>query len=257
MNQTTRTSPASAFRHCAATLFVTISLAATSPGLASEETHWSYSGEDGPQQWGDLTADYLMCSMGRNQSPIDLTGAVDANLDELILDYPNRGIVGEVNNGHTIQENLNPGNFITIQGQQYEARQFHFHSPSEHRINGKSYPLEVHIVHTNQENQIAVLGVMFNEGEENSMLNQLNGFRPADLEPYTGPVDYNLLITARDEYYTYNGSLTTPPCSEGVRWIVIKNPVTASKEQIEHFHDKMAADTNRPIQPRNARTILE
>jgi len=257
MNQTTRTWPAPAFRNRAATLFVAISLAASSAGLASEEEHWSYTGEDGPQQWGDLSADYLMCSQGRNQSPIDLTGAVDANLEDLILDYPNRGLIGEVNNGHTIQENLKPGNFITIQGQQYEARQFHFHSPSEHRIDGKSFPLEVHVVHTNRVGQLAVLGVMFAEGEENSMLNQLNGFRPAGLEPYTGPVDYNLIVTARDQYYAYNGSLTTPPCSEGVLWVVLKSPVTASREQIDRFHDKMGADTNRPIQPRNARTILE
>jgi carbonic anhydrase len=225
--------------------------------LASEEQHWSYSGEDGAQQWGDLSADYHLCSKGRNQSPINLTGAVDADLQELNLDYPNRGIVGEVNNGHTIQENLKPGNFLTIQGQQYEAKQFHFHSPSEHQIDGKSFPLEVHIVHANPEGQLAVFGLLFDEGEPNSMLDQLNGFRPAGLAPYTGPVDYNLLITTRDEYYTYNGSLTTPPCSEGVLWVVPKNPVSASREQIDRFHKAMGADTNRPIQPRNARTILK
>jgi len=259
MNTTIRTirQSVSGYRYQAAIIFLTIALAVSSPSRASEEQHWSYSGEDGPQQWGDLAADYLICSMGRNQSPIDLTGAVDANLDELILDYPNRGIVGEVNNGHTIQENLKPGNFVTIQGQKFEARQLHFHSPSEHRINGKSFPLEVHIVHANAEGELAVLGLMFDEGEENSMLNQLNGFRPAGMEPYNGPVDYNRLITGLDEYYAYNGSLTTPPCSEGVVWVVLKNPVTASREQIDRFHDAMGADTNRPIQPRNARTILE
>jgi carbonic anhydrase len=254
---TSEPSRTSGYRYRKATLFVTLSLAASFPGLASEEQHWSYSGEDGPQQWGDLSADYLMCSQGRNQSPIDLAGAVDANLEELILDYPNRIVVDEFNNGHTIQENLEPGNFITIQGQLFEAEQFHFHSPSEHRIDGKSFPLETHIVHANAEGQLAVLGLMFDEGEENSLLDQLNGFRPADLKPYTGPVDYNLLITSRDEYYAYNGSLTTPPCSEGVVWIVFKNPVTASREQIDRFHDAMGADTNRPVQPRNARTILQ
>lgn len=238
-------------------IFLVVALGWANNTLAAEEKHWSYSGEDGPQQWGDLSADYLMCSQGRNQSPIDISGAVDADLEELILDYPNRGIVGEVNNGHTIQENLKPGNFITIQGQKYEAKQFHFHSPSEHRIDGRSFPLEVHIVHSNPDDQLAVLGLMFDEGDENSMLNQLNGFRPVGLPPYTGPVDYNLLITSRNEYYAYNGSLTTPPCSEGVTWVVLKNPVTASREQIDRFHDAMGADTNRPIQPRNARTILE
>lgn len=232
-------------------------LVATMPGHADEDKHWSYSGEDGPHKWGDLSADYLMCSQGRNQSPIDLSGAVDADLEELILDYPNRGLVGEVNNGHTIQENLKPGNFITIQGQKYEAKQFHFHSPSEHRIDGKSYPLEIHLVHSNPEGRLAVLGLMFNEGEENPMLNQLNGFRPAGMDPYTGPIDYMLVIGSLNEYYTYNGSLTTPPCSEGVLWVVLKKPITASREQIDRFHDAMGADTNRPIQPRNARTILD
>ena len=257
MKRHKQTLPLRGTRHWMAILCLAVTANCTIGSLAAEEKHWSYSGEDGPQQWGDLSADYLMCSQGRNQSPIDLAGAVDANLEELRLDYPNRGIVGEVNNGHTIQENLKPGNFITIQGQQFEAKQFHFHSPSEHRIDGKSFPLETHIVHANAEGQLAVLGLMFDEGEENSLLNQLNGFRPADLEPYTGPVDYNLLITSRDEYYAYNGSLTTPPCSEGVVWVVLKNPVTASREQIDRFHDAMGADTNRPVQPRNARTILQ
>ncbi len=224
---------------------------------ADEPQHWSYSGEDGPQEWGDLSADYLMCSMGRNQSPIDLSGAVDAELEELILDYPNRGLEDEVNNGHTIQENLKPGNFITIQSQRYEAKQFHFHSPSEHRVDGKSFPLEVHIVHSNENSQLAVLGILFDEGEENPLLHQLNGFRPPGMAPYDGPIDYNALITARDQYYSYNGSLTTPPCSEGVRWVVLKNAITASREQIDRFHSAMGADTNRPIQPRNSRTILE
>ena len=224
---------------------------------ADEEQLWSYSGEDGPHTWGDLSADYLMCSQGRNQSPIDLSGAVDADLEKLILDYPNRGRVGEANNDHTIRENLKPGNFLTFQGQQFEAKQFHFHSPSEHRIDGKSYQLEIHIVHSNHDGQLAVLGIMFEEGEENPMLNQLNGFRPAGMEPYTGPIDYNLIFTSLDEYYTYNGSLTTPPCSEGVLWVVLKNPVTTSREQIDRFYNAMGADTNRPIQPRNARTILD
>ena len=257
MKQNEHDFPLSGIRHRLAITCLAVGVICANVALAAEEQHWSYSGEDGPQQWGDLSADYLMCSQGRNQSPVDLSGAVDAELEELILDYPNRGIVGEVNNGHTIQENLHPGNFATIQGRQYEAKQFHFHSPSEHLIDGKSFPLEIHVVHTNRVGQLAVLGVMFEEGEENLMLNQLNGFRPAGLEPYTGLVDYNLIITGPDQYYAYNGSLTTPPCSEGVLWVVLKNPVTASREQIDQFHDAMEADTNRPIQPRNARTILE
>ena len=244
-------------QHWLAVLFLAGIANCSAATPASEEVHWSYAGEDGPQQWGNLSADYLMCSNGRNQSPINLSGAIEADLPELMLDYPNRGIVGEINNGHTIQENLKPGNFATILGQRYEAKQFHFHSPSEHQIDGTSFPMEVHIVHANPDGQLAVIGLLFAEGKENSMLDQLNGFRPSDLAPYSGPVDYNLLITARNEFYTYNGSLTTPPCSEGVLWVVLKNPVTASGEQIERFRNAMGADTNRPLQPRNARPILE
>ena len=230
-------------------LFVIFLLAPLFSAIADEDQHWSYSGEDGPHKWGDLSDDYRMCSEGRNQSPIDLAGAISADLEELILDYPNRGLIGEVNTGHTLQENLNSGNFATIRGQEYEAKQFHFHSPSEHRINGRSYPLEIHIVHSNSNSQLAVIGFLFVEGDENSMLNQLNGFRPPGMAPYEGPIDYNDVVT--------NRSLTTPPCSEGVLWVIRQNPIPASKEQIDRFHDKMGADTNRPIQPRNARTILE
>jgi carbonic anhydrase len=233
----------------ATTLLTIITLAVTVSVPADEDEHWSYTGEDSPQQWGDLSADDLMCSKGKNQSPIDLSGAVEADLQTLVLDYRNRG--------HTIQENLNPGNFATIRDQRYEAKQFHFHSPSEHRVDGKSFPLEVHVVHANPQNHLAVVGILFDEGEENSMLNQLTRFRPPEMAPYDGPIDYNRIITGLDEYFTYSGSLTTSPCSEGVIWIVLKNPITASRRQIDRFHKAMGADTNRPIQPRYARTILQ
>jgi len=229
----------------------------TVTAAAEEAQHWSYSGEDGPEKWATLSADFDMCSKGRNQSPIDLTGSIDADLPELDFDYSNPGAADEVNNGHTILVSLNPGNFVSIEDRQYEAKQFHFHSPSEHSIDGISFPLEIHLVHTNQAGELAVLGILFAEGDRNPTLDQLKSFRPPELGPRTTPVDYNEFFTTRSEYYTYNGSLTTPPCSEGVRWLVFKNPIIASNEQIERFHDAMGSDTNRPVQPRNARMILE
>ena len=225
--------------------------------LADEESHWSYSGADGPEQWDDLSPDNIMCSQGKNQSPIDLSGTVDADLPELDFNYANPGRTGEINNGHTIQINFKPCNFATISGQQYEVIQGHFHSPSEHRVNGNLYPMEIHLVHANEGGDLAVIGILFEEGEENDLLNHLDSFRPTDMAPIATPIDYNELFTSRSEFFTYNGSLTTPPCSEGVLWTVMKNPLIASKEQIERFHDAMGADTNRPVQPKNARVILE
>jgi len=238
---------------------VLISMVFSSTGLAAEEeeNHWSYSGEDGPQQWGELTPDNFMCSEGKNQSPIDLSGALDADLPELDFDYPNPVRTGEVNNGHTIQFSVSPGNTALIGGERYEVIQGHFHSPSEHSVNGKLYPMEIHLVHANTASDLAVIGVLFEEGEENSMLNKLDSFRPPEMEPNSEPFDYNELITSRTEYYTYNGSLTTPPCSEGVLWTVLKNPIVASREQIDRFHDTIGSDSNRPLQPKNARVILE
>lgn len=225
--------------------------------LAADEEHWSYSSEDGPEKWATLSADFDMCSKGRNQSPIDLTGTIDADLPELDFDYSNPGAADEINNGHTVLVSLKPGNFVSIQDRKYEAKQFHFHSPSEHTIDGKSFPLEIHLVHVDQAGELAVLGILFAEGDRNPTLDQLKSFRPPELGPPVAPVDYNEFFTSRSEYYSYNGSLTTPPCSEGVRWLVFKNPIIASAKQIERFHNTLGFDNNRPIQPGNARVILE
>ena len=224
---------------------------------AADDKNWAYSGDEGPEHWGDLSAEFGACASGKNQSPIDLSGAIDADLPELIFDYTSPGLVGEVNNGHTIQENLRPGNYATIQGQRYQALQFHFHSPSEHRVNGESFPMEVHIVHANKTGDLAVIGVMFKIGNRNPLLDKLESFRPPDLPPNTEPVDYNAIITSRTEYFMYSGSLTTPPCSEGVLWVVLKEPITASEDQVSQFFDTFGFSTNRPVQPHNARTVLD
>jgi carbonic anhydrase len=245
----------SVFSHLA--LILLFATGSPQASLADEKDHWSYSGDDGPGQWGDLSIENFMCVKGRNQSPIELSGALDADLPELVFDYSNPGSTGEINNGHTIQVNIKPGNFAMIGGRQYEVIQAHFHSPSEHSVNGKLYPMEIHLVHANEDRELAVIGILFDEGEENAILNRLDSFRPPDAAPNPATIDFNELITSRTEYFTYNGSLTTPPCSEGVLWTVLKNPLIASKEQIERFHDVMGSDTNRPLQPRNARVILE
>lgn len=225
---------------------------------ASESIQWDYEGEEGPEYWGILAEEFDICAKGKNQSPIDLVAYLDTDLPELVFEYNNPGTLIEVNTGHAIQENVNPDNYLVIEGERFELKQFHFHSPSEHTVNGNDFPMEVHLVHQNSDGDYAVVGLLFQEGETNKLMNKLPSFRAKRGEdPYGNPIDYNDLIVDRKNYFLYNGSLTTPPCTEGVRWIVLKQPIIASPEQIQHYHNLLGFDNNRPLQPRNARIILD
>lgn len=228
---------------------------------ADQATHWSYEGEEGPEHWADISADYHMCRDGRNQSPIDLQGNIAAELPELVFDYvsqPHR----ETNNGHTIQLDIAPGSFLRIpsRNNNFELKQFHFHSPSEHTINGQSYAMELHFVHADENGALAVIGVMFSEGQEHPVLSKLWSFMPehaGESNELPVKIEETDLMPPTSDYYYYSGSLTTPPCSEGVAWIVLKNPIEASAEQIAIFKDRVGPVTNRPVQPHNARLILD
>lgn len=224
----------------------------------SSPVHWDYEGEHGPTQWGELSEDFTACLEGKNQSPIDLVSVFDAELPELDFDYANTGGLIEENTGHSIQDVVRAGNFVGINGETYELKQFHFHSPSEHTVEGRYFPMEVHFVHQNEAGELLVVGLLFVEGLRNTLMDELPSFRKARGEqPLEQGVDYNELIVGREDYYYYNGSLTTPPCSEGVKWIVMQQPIEVSKDQIDHYHDLLGFDNNRPIQPLNARVILE
>ncbi len=253
-----------AYRLNSTIAFSCLALLLASPLLfagENEAPHWSYSGEEGPEHWGDISEQYRMCSEGRNQSPIDLVADLDADLPELVFDYKGSPL-REINNGHTIQQNAEPGSFLTITdlNKRYELKQFHFHSPSEHQINGRSYAMELHFVHANDDGALAVVGVMIDEGKEHPVLSKLWAWMPEHAgetsEQAIGIEETDLLPPTRD-YFSYNGSLTTPPCSEGVVWMVLKNPIEASAEQIARFKERMGSATNRPVQPHNARMILD
>jgi len=227
---------------------------------AREATHWSYTGEDGPEHWGELSPEFAQCSVGRNQSPIDLVGDMKVDLPELSFDYK-PGQMREVNNGHSIVQFAPPGSYLRMRdsGERWQLVQFHFHSPSEHTVAGQSYPLEAHLVHQNDAGDLAVVGALFIEGEEHPLVEQVRANLPekdgeASVGIYFEPV--GLLAPSR-EYFTYNGSLTTPPCSEGVAWIVLKTPIEASADQIAWYREVMGLVTNRPIQPHNSRIVLE
>ena len=228
---------------------------------ADDSPHWTYLGEDGPEHWGELSPEFRMCAEGRNQSPVNLVADVHANLPELEFEYYS-STINEINNGHTIQQNVLPGGFLRIPERNLaaELKQFHFHSPSEHKVNGQSFAMEMHFVHATENGDFVVVGVLIAEGAEHPVLKLLWSFMPENTgdtsQEAIGIEDTDLLPPTRD-YFVYGGSLTTPPCSEGVKWVVLKTPIEASSEQIAIFKDRVGAVTNRPIQPNNARLILD
>lgn len=243
---------------------VTLSLAivgmlATSSALAAGTTNWAYSGNEGPEYWGELSPEFSLCATGKNQSPINLTAMIEGDLPELKVSYKAGG--NEVlNNGHTIQVNYAPGSTISVEGRSFELKQFHFHSPSENTIEGKYYPMEAHFVHADKDGNLAVIAVMYELGKHNDELEKAWAKMPmqegqkATLEK---TVDASALLPHDNDYYRFNGSLTTPPCSEGVNWFVMKFYDTASKEQIEKFVHTMHHANNRPVQPVNARVVIK
>jgi len=195
-----------------------------------------------------------------NQSPINVTDSIDALLHDIEFNY-NESSFGMINNGHTIQLNYGSGSSITVDGQTFELLQFHFHSPSENHINGVSYPMEVHLVHKDAEGNLGVVGVMFEEGQENAMIAGLwshlaeaavgHEVKKDDIK-----VNGYALLPNNKEYYRFNGALTTPPCSEGVQWMLMKNPIEISSAQVKQFVD-LIGHNNRPVQNVNARPVLK
>ena len=228
----------------------------TGVGLAQ---HWGYSGKAGPENWAKIDAKYAACAAGRNQSPIDLANLAEAELKPLKLDYK-AGAAEIVNNGHTVQVNYGAGSTLTADGRSFQLTQFHFHSPSENMIKGKQFPLEGHLVHSDKDGNLAVVAVMFEEGAANPLLAKLWPAMPAkagDKAALPAGLGVSPMLPGNHDYYRFNGSLTTPPCSEGVWWLVMKKPATVSKAQVEQFPKTLGFDNNRPIQPVNARPVLQ
>jgi carbonic anhydrase len=245
-------------------LFVLFALLIAALGIgavAAQETppHWTYEGEEGPEHWGALDTAYAACATGVEQSPIDLTSAEAFDLVDVQTDYHESALT-ILNNGHTIQANYDAGSAMTVNGDTYELKQFHFHTPSEHTIDGEAFPLEVHFVHADADGHLAVIGVMLVEGDaDNAAFAPVFDAMPAEeaeAEAVEGAqIDANAMLPENQLYYTYRGSLTTPPCSEGVRWIVMTTPVELSAAQIEAFHAIFELNA-RPVQPLNTRGLL-
>jgi carbonic anhydrase len=233
--------------------------AGTPAPVASHGAHWSYGAVDGPDRWADLSPSYALCRQGRQQSPIDLGEPGEAGLAGLDLRY-RPAALRVVNNGHTIQVNFPPGSHLKTGLREYELLQLHFHAPSEHTLNGRAFPLEVHLVHKDVQGRLGVLGILVEEGEANLALGEIWRRMP---EPADGEHALNdVVINARDllpddlSYFRYMGSLTTPPCSEGVNWYVLRQPIQASAEQVRQFVAAVGQNA-RPVQKAHERLVVE
>ena len=230
-------------------------------GLARDEAahSWTYKGEHGPEHWGDMDPAFAACKTGQQQSPIDIKGAKAADLPAIRFDYKATPL-HIINNGHTIQVNYAPGSSISVGGKSYELKQFHFHHPSEEEIDGKHFAMVAHLVHADAQGKLAVVGVLLESGAANKLIETVWSHIPASAGPEQkiDSVTINIadLLPADRGYYTFPGSLTTPPCSEGVTWFVLKKQTTISKGQAESF-GKIYPMNARPIQPLHDRTVLE
>jgi len=214
--------------------------------------HWDYEGEMGPENWGK---EFATCGRGKSQAPLNIKGPFEKVRFSVAPDYK-QGPLKILNNGHTIQVNVAIGSKIRIDGKPYDLLQFHFHRPSEEYIDGKPSAMVVHFVHKNAEGELAVLGVMLREGNENPGIKTLWTYAPknesAEVMPEGVMFNPANLLPREMDFFHYDGSLTTPPCTEKVKFFILKTQVNISKEQVTDFPFKMNA---RPIQAANGRPI--
>lgn len=228
-----------------------------SGGAAAAEVHWDYEGANGPEAWGKLSPEFQACSMGREQTPIDLKNGIRAEPGIISYAYK-RMPVRILNNGHTIQVNCPAGSQAQIAGQTYDLLQYHFHHPSEHILSGQRFELEMHLVHRNKAGELAVIGIFIRAGQANQTLQSIWQVMPTKASPekWTSvSVNPDRLLPPNSTYFRYYGSLTTPPCSEGVLWTVYREPIEASEAQLKQFA-QIFANNARPIQPLNRRFLL-
>ena len=227
-------------------------------GRGSGSAHWSYEGAAGPQTWAALKPEFSLCSSGQRQSPIDIRGGLAVDLDPVRFEYQaSRFTVFD--NGHTVQVNLASSNAIEIGGKRFELQQFHFHRPAEERIDGRQFEMSVHLVHKDEQGRLAVVTVLLEKGPAQPVVQKIWNNLP--LERHTesaarGPLELAELLPADRRYYTYMGSMTTPPCAEGVQWIVMRQPVTLTAEQIEIFA-RIYPMNARPLQAAAGRRIMQ
>jgi carbonic anhydrase len=231
---------------------------AAPPTPQPHAVHWSYEGGTGPEAWARLAPEFAQCASGARQSPIDIRDGMKLELEQIAFDYrPSSFRV--IDNGHTIQANVSGWNSIRVMGRRYALVQFHFHRPSEEMIDGRLFDMVVHLVHKDNEGRLAVVAVLVEKGARQQAIQAVLNNLPLEKGEETaaaGMLDMNQLLPESRKYYTYMGSLTTPPCTEGVLWVVMKQPVQATGDQLNLFA-RMYPMNARPIQSSAGRTIKE
>ncbi|MEO7939136.1 MAG: carbonic anhydrase family protein [Burkholderiaceae bacterium] len=231
------------------------------PARERGEVHWDYAGANGPQSWANLKPEYSTCATGKRQSPIDIDGSVTLRgpAEAIVFDYPASSAT-VVNNGHTIQIDMHDDNGIVVRGSRYQLLQLHFHHPSEERINQRGFAMVAHLVHRDYMGRLAVVAVLLEPGEANPVINQFWTYMPLgpgdQVAMPLGSVALAQLLPKDQRYYQFMGSLTTPPCSEEVLWMILKQPVTLSQEQMRLFAQQFPNNA-RPVQPINGRVIRD
>ncbi len=241
-------------------LIATISCTNSKKHLQENQHHWSYSGETSPEHWIEIEKN-SDCN-GKHQSPINI---IHKNVDsvkikeDLKIQYTPTTLISKVeNNGHSIQFDFEAGDSINYNNETYYLKQIHFHEPSEHKINGIIYPIEMHLVHVNKTGQIAVLGLLGEEGDESQLFEFFESFLPIEegtAKSIHQKIDLSSLFLEDKHYYSYNGSLTTPPCTENVNWIVFKEPIILSVEEVLKLRNNMPINNYRNEQALNNRIV--
>jgi carbonic anhydrase len=245
------------FRTAGGGVVAICSICASLARATAEGAHWTYSGAQGPDHWGELAPEAQVCAAGSEQSPIDLTGAVPADLPKIEVSYKPQPL-RVINNGHTIQVNFQPGSEIAIGKDHYTLLQYHFHHPSEHLLAGNPFAMELHLVHRHASGQLAVLGAFIKPGKANPIIEAVWKAAPKEEGPeqLVGVNwDPSGLLPPERRYFTYAGSLTTPPCSEVVRWVVFAAPIEISADQLKAFAALYPMNA-RPVRPLGRRFLL-
>ena len=225
--------------------------------MTADTIEWSYTGPSGPPHWGSLSEEYRTCAFGAKQSPIDITDYAFDDGPPVAFHYSGVAIAAR-NNGHTVYLDYGPGNAIDVGRQRYELQGIHYHSPSEHTLDGESFAAELHLVHQDTDGTLAVVGLLYRLGEVNPPIQSILDAAPDNIgsvDLSTGPPAAHY-IPAISNYYGYNGSLTTPPCTEGVRWIVMQSISTVSQQQVNRLQELTDGPNNRPVQPIGSRAII-
>ena len=225
--------------------------------MTGDTIRWSYAGASGPAHWGSLSEEYRTCALGAEQSPIDITEYTFRDGSPVRFRYSGLAIAAR-NNGHTVYLDYQPGNVIDVGQHRYELQGIHYHSPGEHQLDGEAFAAELHLVHQDTGGNLAVIGLLYRLGEANPLIQHIldaapDGISSVDLADGPPAADY---VPDIANYYGYEGSLTTPPCTEGVHWIVMQSVGTVSQSQVKRLQELTHGPNNRPLQPVGSRSII-